>query len=116
MLFADRAGRCWAQTSLTVALYRLVSSLKASPRQAGQRRVARHVQRIQLNVLPATARSYSPVELPNHDVRANGAGRRCPRSASELRDEHGYLRRRQRQSEVQVRFFERPETRYAATS
>jgi len=57
------------------------------------------------------------VELLNHDVKANAAGRRPPRSASELRKElHGYLRRRQRQPQVVVRFFDHPMTRYAAAS
>ena len=57
------------------------------------------------------------MELLNHDVKANAAGRRRPRSASELRDElHGYLRRRQRQPQVLVRFFNHPTTRYAAAS
>jgi hypothetical protein len=57
------------------------------------------------------------VELLNHDVKANAAGRRRPRSAKELRAElHGYLRRRQRHPEVLVRFFQHPATRYAAAS
>jgi hypothetical protein len=64
---------------------------------------------------PALAPSYRPVELLNHDVKANAAGRRRPRSAGELREElHGYLRRRQRQPEVLIRFFDHPTTRYAA--
>jgi transposase len=59
----------------------------------------------------------NPVELLNHDVKANAAGRRRPRSAGELREElHGYLRRRQRQPQVLVRFFDHPTTRYAAAS
>jgi hypothetical protein len=55
------------------------------------------------------------VELLNHDVKANAAGRRRARSAGELRGElHGYLR--QRQPEVVARFFEHPQTRYAAAA
>jgi hypothetical protein len=55
------------------------------------------------------------VELLNHDVKANAAGRRRPRSASELRAElHSYLPRRQRHPEVLMRFLDHPTTRYAA--
>jgi transposase len=79
--------------------------------------VARHAERIQLHFLPGYSPELNPVELLNHDVKANAAGRRRPRSAGELREElHGYLRRRQRQPEVLVRFFDYPTTRYAAAS
>jgi len=79
--------------------------------------VGRHAERIELHFLPGYSPELNPVELLNHDVKANAAGRRRPRSASELRDElHGYLRRRQRQPQVLVRFFDHPTTRYAAAS
>jgi transposase len=79
--------------------------------------VGRHAERIELHFLPGYSPELNPVELLNHDVKANAAGRRRPRSASELREElHGYLRRRQRQPAVLVRFFEHPTTRYAAAS
>jgi transposase len=79
--------------------------------------VGRHAERIQLHFLPGYSPELNPVELLNHDVKANAAGRRRPRSAGELRNElHGYLRRRQRQPAVLVRFFEHPTTRYAAAS
>ena len=79
--------------------------------------VGRHADRIELHFLPGYSPELNPVELLNHDVKANAAGRRRPRSAQELRDElHGYLRRRQRQPAVLVRFFDHPTTRYAATS
>jgi transposase len=79
--------------------------------------VARHAEQIELHFLPGYSPELNPVELLNHDVKANAAGRRRPRSAGELRDElHGYLRRRQRQPEVLVRFFDHPTTRYAAAS
>jgi transposase len=79
--------------------------------------VGRHGDRIQLHFLPGYSPELNRVELLNHDVKANAAGRRRPRSAGELRDElHGYLRRRQRQPEVLVRFFDHPTTRYAAAS
>jgi transposase len=65
--------------------------------------VGRHAEQIELHFLPGYSPELNPVELLNHDVKANAAGRRRPRSAGELRDElHGYLRRRQRQPEVLV--------------
>jgi transposase len=79
--------------------------------------IGRHAERIQLHFLPGYSPELNPVELLNHDVKANAAGRRQPRSAAELRDElHGYLRRRQRQPAILVRFFDHPTTRYAAAS
>ena len=79
--------------------------------------VERHAERIELHFLPGYSPELNPVELLNHDVKANAAGRRRPRSAGELRDElHRYLRRRQRQPAVLVRFFDHPTTRYAAAS
>jgi transposase len=79
--------------------------------------VGRHADQIELHFLPGYRPELNPVELLNHDVKANAAGRRRPRSASELRDElHGYLRQRQRQPQVLVRFFDHPTTRYAAAS
>src|SRR5919201_985284 len=77
--------------------------------------VGRHAERIELHFLPGYSPELNPVELLNHDVKANAAGRRRPRSASELRNElHGYLRWRQRHPEVLVRFFNYPTTCYAA--
>jgi transposase len=79
--------------------------------------VGRHAERIELHFLPGDSPELNPVALLNHDVKANAAGRRRPRSAGELRQElHGYLGRRQRQPEVLVRFFDHPTTRYAAAS
>jgi transposase len=79
--------------------------------------VARHADRLELHFLPGYSPELNPVELLNHDVKANAAGRRRPRSASELRAElHRYLRRRQRQPAVLVGFFNHPTTRYAAAS
>jgi transposase len=52
--------------------------------------VGRHADRIQLHFLPGYSPELNPVELLNHDVKANAAGRRRPRSAGELRAElHG---------------------------
>jgi transposase len=79
--------------------------------------VGRHAEQIQLHFLPGYSPELNPVELLNHDVKANAAGRRRARSANELRGQlHGYLRWRQRQPEVLVRFFEHPTTRYAAAA
>jgi transposase len=79
--------------------------------------VGRHVDQIELHFLPGYSPELNPVELLNHDVKANAAGRRRPRSAEELHAElHGYLRRRQCQPAVVVRFFDHPTTRYAAAS
>jgi transposase len=79
--------------------------------------VGRHADQVELHFLPGYSPELNPVELLNHDVKANAAGRRRPRSAEELRHElHGYLRRRQRQPQVLVRFFDYPTTRYAAAS
>jgi transposase len=79
--------------------------------------VGRHADQIELHFLPGYSPELNPVELLNHDVKANAAGRRRSRSAAELRAElHGYLRRRQRQPAVLIRFFNHPTTRYAAAS
>jgi transposase len=79
--------------------------------------VGRHADQIELHFLPGYSPELNPVELLNHDVKANAAGRRRPRSASELRNElHGYLRWRQRHPEVLIRFFDYPTTCYAAAS
>jgi hypothetical protein len=62
----------------------------------------------------ATARSYSPVELLNNDVKAGAAGRRRARTVVELTGElRAYVRGRQRQPEVVARFFQYPDTCYA---
>ena len=54
--------------------------------------VGRHAERIELHFLPGYSPELNPVELLNHDVKANAAGRRRPRSAGQLRQElHGYL-------------------------
>jgi transposase len=79
--------------------------------------LGRHADRIELHFLPGYSPELNPVELLNHAVKANAAGRRRPRSADELRAElYGYLRRRQRQPAVLARFFSHPTTRYAAAS
>jgi transposase len=42
--------------------------------------VGRHADQIELHVLPGYRPELNPVELVNHDVKANAAGRRRPRS------------------------------------
>jgi hypothetical protein len=69
---------------------------------------------------PTGSAGYSPelnpVELLNHDVKADAAGRRRARSVVELAGElRAYARARQRHPEVVVRFFQHPDTSYAAT-
>jgi hypothetical protein len=57
----------------------------------------------------------NPVELLNHDVKANAVGRRRPRNLSELIDEvRSYLQGRQQQPHIIKRFFTHPATAYAA--
>ena len=55
------------------------------------------------------------MELVNHDVKANAAGRRRARSVVELTGElRAYVRGRQRRPGVVARFFQHPDTCYAA--
>ena len=78
--------------------------------------VARHAERIELHFLPGYSPELNPVELLNHDVKANAAGRRRARSAVELADElRAYARHRQRHPAVVIRFFQHPDTCYAST-
>jgi transposase len=77
--------------------------------------VAQRPTRIQLHFLPGYSPELNPVELLNHDVKANAAGRRRARSVVELTGElRAYVRRRQRHPEVVVGFFTHPATCYAA--
>jgi transposase len=77
--------------------------------------VARHADRIQLHFLPGYSPELNPVELLNNDVKANAAGRRRARTVVELTGQlRAYVRRRQRQPEVVARFFQHPDTCYAA--
>jgi transposase len=77
--------------------------------------VARRPARIELHFLPGYSPELNPVELLNHDVKANAAGRRRPRSVVELTGElRAYVRRRQRHPEVVAGFFAHPDTCYAA--
>src|ERR687898_350229 len=119
------AGRSWAPVGQTPVIKRtgkrFWGNMISAISNAGMLRFRLFVGSfngpvfIELHFLPGYSPELNPVELLNHDVKANAAGRRRPRSAGELRDElHGYLRRRQRQPAVLVGFFDHPTTRYAA--
>src|ERR671913_1078540 len=71
------------------------------PAQLVSASVCRPAERIQLHFLPGYSPELNPVELLNHDVKANAAGRRPPPAASERRQGlHRDLRGRQRQPAV----------------
>ena len=77
--------------------------------------VAEHQERIELHFLPGYSPHLNPVELLNHDVKANAVGRRRPRDLKELISEvRSYLHRRQQQRHIIKRFFTHPDTAYAA--
>ncbi len=77
--------------------------------------VERRPARLELHFLPGYSPELNPVELLNNDVKANAAGRRRARTVVELTGElRVYARRRQRQPEVVVGFFQHPDTCYAA--
>jgi len=63
--------------------------------------VAERADRIELHFLPGYSPHLNPVELLNHDVKANAVGRRRPRTLAELIAEvRSYLHRRQRQPHI----------------
>lgn len=77
--------------------------------------VAEHSERIELHFLPGYSPELNPVELLNHDVKANAVGRQRPRNLAELIDNvTDYLSGRQRQPHIVQRFFTHPGTSYAA--
>ena len=77
--------------------------------------VAEHAQRIELHFLPGYAPDLNPVELLNHDVKANAVGRKRPRNLAEMIDSvTDYLHGRPRQPLIIQRFFTHPLTAYAA--
>lgn len=79
--------------------------------------VAERAERIELHFLPGYSPNLNPVELLNHDVKANAVGRRRPLTLTELiADVRSYLHRRQRQPHIITRFFTHPETAYAAAT
>lgn len=82
-----------------------------------KRWVADRADRIALHFLPGYSPHLNPVELLNHDVKANAVGRRRPRTLAELAaDVRSYLHRRQKEPHIIARFFTHPDTLYAAAT
>ena len=78
--------------------------------------VAKHKDRIELFFLPGYSPQLNPVELLNHDVKANAVGRKRARTLTELKENViSYLTGRQKQPRTIKRFFAHPDTAYAAT-
>jgi transposase len=77
--------------------------------------VAERKQRIELHFLPGYSPELNPVELLNHDVKANAVGRKRPRTLSEMKESIvQYLEERRRMPHIIKRFFTHPLTAYAA--
>ena len=77
--------------------------------------VAEHAKQIELHFLPGYSPELNPVELLNHDVKANAVGRKRPRNLAEMIDSvTDYLHRRQREAHIVKRFFTAPAAAYAA--
>lgn len=73
-----------------------------------------HKERIELHFLPGYSPELNPVELLNHDVKANAVGRQRPRNLEEMKESIvRYLERRRRQRHIVKRFFAHPATAYA---
>lgn len=77
--------------------------------------LARHPEQLALFFLPSYSPELNPDELLNQDVKTNALGRRRPSSLPQLSGEtRAYLRRRQRQPTVVIRYFDEEHVRYAA--
>jgi transposase len=77
--------------------------------------VEEHKDRIELHFLPGYSPELNPVELLNHDVKANAVGRQRPRNLPEMRESIvRYLEGRRRQRHIIKRLFAHPATAYAA--
>lgn len=77
--------------------------------------LARHPAQLALFFLPSYSPELNPDELLNQDVKTNALGRRRPGSLPELSgDTRAYLRRRQRQPAIVIRYFDERHVRYAA--
>jgi transposase len=80
-----------------------------------RRWIEAHADEIELHFLPGYSPQLNPVELLNHDVKQNAAGRKAARTLTELVAQlRSYLHRRQNQPWLIARFFDHPDTRYAA--
>ncbi len=78
--------------------------------------VAEHEERIELHFLPAYSPQLNPVELLNHDVKANAVGRQRARNLVQLKENvTAYLLGRQEQPHIIKRFFTHRDTAYAAS-
>jgi transposase len=79
--------------------------------------VAEHAERIELHFLPSYSPQLNPVELLNHDVKANAVGRKRARSLAELKENvTEYMNGREKQPHIVKRFFAHPDTVYAAAA
>ena len=77
--------------------------------------VAEHHERIELHFLPGYTPDLNPVELLNHDVKANAVGRKRARNLAEMIENvTEYMHRRRAQPHIIKRFFTHPLTAYAA--
>jgi transposase len=77
--------------------------------------VGEHAERIALRFLPGYSPDLNPVELLNHDVKANAVGRQRARNLLELKDNVvSYMNGREKQPHVIKRFFTHKLTAYAA--
>lgn len=77
--------------------------------------IEEHKERIELCFLPSYSPELNPVELLNHDVKANAVGRQRPRNLKQMKESIArYLERRRRQRHIVKRFFAHPATAYAA--
>lgn len=77
--------------------------------------VKEHSKRICFHFLPGYSPELNPVELLNHDVKANAVGRKRPRTLAEMKESVvSYLEQRKRTPHIIMRFFTHPATAYAA--
>ncbi len=77
--------------------------------------VAEHDERIELSFLPGYTPDLNPVELLNHDVKANAVGRKRARNLAEMVDNvTEYMHGRRRQPHIVKRFVTHPSTAYTA--
>lgn len=77
--------------------------------------VERHADRIRLFFLPSYSPELNPVELLNHDVKANAVGRQRPRNQTQMINNiRSYLRSTQLHPSIVQNFFHKKHVAYAA--
>lgn len=77
--------------------------------------VKEHSEQIAFHFLPGYSPELNPVELLNHDVKANAVGRQRPRTLAEMKQSVvEYLEQRKQMRHIIKRFFTHPATAYAA--